>query len=123
MNWNDRFKTAGVTAVIGCGADPRPSNVLCRAAADRLDALDAVNLYGAAELVGPESPVLVPPYSVSTVLAEYARPSVQFLDGLMSSARPCRGRSGSTCPRPGACASSPGSSTCRAASTRRAPSA
>lgn len=81
LEWRDRFAEAGVTAVIGAGADPGMSNVICRAVADELDEIDAINLYWAAELVGEENPVLVPPYSVSTVLAEYAHPSTQFLDG------------------------------------------
>jgi saccharopine dehydrogenase-like NADP-dependent oxidoreductase len=67
--------------LIGAGADPGMSNVICRAVADELDTIDRINLYWAAELVGPENPVLVPPYSISTVLAEYARPSTQFLNG------------------------------------------
>lgn len=77
----DRFVAAGVTAVIGVGGDPGMSNVLCRAVADDLEEIDRINLYWAAELVGPENPVLMPPYSVSTVLAEYAHPSTQFFDG------------------------------------------
>ncbi|MCB1502963.1 MAG: saccharopine dehydrogenase NADP-binding domain-containing protein [Bauldia sp.] len=78
---HERFRSAGVAAVIGTGADPGMSNVICRAVADQLDTIERINLYWAAELVGPENPVLVPPYSISTVLAEYARPSIQFLDG------------------------------------------
>lgn len=78
---HERFKLAGVTAVLGAGADPGMSNVICRAVADELDEIDKINLYWAAELVGDENPVLVPPYSVSTVLAEYAHPSTQFYDG------------------------------------------
>jgi lysine 6-dehydrogenase len=76
-----KFREAGVCAVIGNGADPGMSNVLCRHVADQLDTIDKLNLYWAAELVGLENPVLVPPYSVSTVIAEYALPSTQFLDG------------------------------------------
>lgn len=76
-----RFRDAGVCAVIGVGADPGMSNVLCRLAADQLDTIDRLNLYWAAELVGPENPILVPPYSISTVLAEYALPSTQFFEG------------------------------------------
>lgn len=78
---HERFKAAGVTAVTGVGADPGMSNVICRAVADELDEIEKINLYWAAEFVGPENPVLVPPYSVSTVLAEYAHPSTQFLGG------------------------------------------
>jgi saccharopine dehydrogenase-like NADP-dependent oxidoreductase len=76
-----RWKNAGVTAVIGLGSDPGLSNIICRAVADRLDRVDRINLYWAATKIGPESPLLVPPYSLSTVLAEYANSSKQFLDG------------------------------------------
>lgn len=76
-----RWKEAGVTSVIGLGSDPGLSNILCRAVADQFDRIDRINLYWAATKVGPESPVLVPPYSLSTILAEYANPSQQFLDG------------------------------------------
>lgn len=78
---HENWKKAGVTAVIGLGSDPGLSNIICRAVADRLDRIDRINLYWAATKVGPESAVLVPPYSISTVLAEYANPSQQFLDG------------------------------------------
>ena len=88
---HERFKAAGVTAVTGVGADPGMSNVICRAVADELDEIDRINLYWAAELVGDENPVLVPPYSVSTVLAEYAHPSTQFLDGRHVTCEPMGG--------------------------------
>ena len=88
---NARFRDAGVCAVIGAGSDPGMSNVICRAVADELDTIDRINLYWAAELVGPENPVLVPPYSISTVLAEYARPSTQFLDGRHQECAPMTG--------------------------------
>lgn len=78
---HDVWKKAGVTAIVGLGADPGMSNIICRAVADRLDRIEKINLYWAATKVGLDSPVLVPPYSVSTVLAEYANPSQQFLDG------------------------------------------
>lgn len=88
----ERFRDSGVTAVLGVGADPGLSNVICRAVADKLDTIDSIHLYWAAELVGPENPVLVPPYSVSTVLAEYAHPSTQFLDGAHVECPPLSGR-------------------------------
>jgi saccharopine dehydrogenase-like NADP-dependent oxidoreductase len=88
---HERFKAAGVAAVTGVGADPGMSNVICRAVADELDEIDRINLYWAAELIGPENPVMVPPYSVSTVLAEYAHPSTQFLDGRHVTCEPMTG--------------------------------
>lgn len=78
---HERWEQAGVTAVVGLGSDPGLSNIICRAVADRLDRVEKINLYWAATKIGPHSPVLVPPYSVSTILAEYANPSQQFLDG------------------------------------------
>ena len=81
MAWHQRFAEAGVVAVLGVGSDPGLSNVICRAVADELDEIDKINLYWAAEYTGPESPVLRPPYAVSTVLAEYAQPCIQFLNG------------------------------------------
>lgn len=86
-----RWAKAGVTAVIGLGADPGTSNVICRAVADRLEHIDRIRLYWAATKIGPESPVLVPPYSLATVLAEYANPSQQFIDGRLQTVPPQSG--------------------------------
>jgi saccharopine dehydrogenase-like NADP-dependent oxidoreductase len=86
-----RWQEAGVTAVLGLGSDPGLSNVICRAVADRLDRIERINLYWAATRIGPENPVLVPPYSLSTVLAEYANPSQQFLDGKLREVPPQSG--------------------------------
>ena len=79
-----KWKAAGVTAVIGLGSDPGLSNIICRAVADRLEHIDRINLYWAATKIGPESPVLIPPYSLSTVLAEYAKPKFTAKDRLGS---------------------------------------
>ncbi|RST85742.1 hypothetical protein EJC49_14490 [Aquibium carbonis] len=100
MAEHERFQAAGVTAVIGAGADPGMSNVICRAVADELDEIDSIKLYWAAELVGEENPVLVPPYSVSTVLAEYAHESTQFYDGRHVTCPPMSGREFLDLPEP-----------------------
>lgn len=97
---HERFKAAGVTAVLGAGSDPGMSNVICRAVADELDEIDRINLYWAAELAGEENPVLVPPYSVSTVLAEYAHPSTQFYGGRHVECPPMSGREFLELPEP-----------------------
>jgi len=97
---HERFKAAGVTAVVGVGADPGMSNVICRAVADELDTIEKINLYWAAELTGDENPILMPPYSVSTVLAEYAHPSTQFFDGKHVECAPMTGREVIDLPEP-----------------------
>jgi saccharopine dehydrogenase-like NADP-dependent oxidoreductase len=86
-----RFVEAGVTAVIGLGADPGMSNVLCRAVADRLDSVESIHLYWTGTRVGGVSPALSPSYSLSTILAEYANPSQQFLDGELREVPPREG--------------------------------
>jgi saccharopine dehydrogenase-like NADP-dependent oxidoreductase len=89
---HERWERKGATAVLGLGADPGMSNLLCKAVAERLDSIDKINLYWAATALGPESPVLVPPYSETTVLAEYANTSQQFLEGSLQSVPPQSGK-------------------------------
>jgi saccharopine dehydrogenase-like NADP-dependent oxidoreductase len=83
---------AGVTAVLGLGADPGISNMVCKAVAERLDGIDRINLFWVAKNFGPPSPVLVPPYSLATLLAEYANPSQQFLEGALRQVPPRSGQ-------------------------------
>lgn len=97
---HDAWRKAGVAAVIGLGADPGISNVLCKAVAERLDRIERIGLYWAATVVGPENPVLVPPYNVATVLGEYANPSTQFLDGALREVPPQSGRETLVLPEP-----------------------
>jgi len=94
------WQQAGVAAVLGLGADPGISNMLCKAVAERLDRIDRINLYWAAENLAPESPVLVPPYSLRTVLAEYANPSQQFLEGKLTQMPPQSGQETLLLPEP-----------------------
>ncbi|GAB0120112.1 saccharopine dehydrogenase family protein [Acidisoma sp. 7E03] len=91
---------AGITAVLGLGADPGISNMVCRAVAERLDRIERINLYWVAKNFGVPSPVLVPPYSLPTLLAEYANPSLQFLDGALREVPPRSGQEVLRLPEP-----------------------
>ena len=97
---HEKWRAAGAMAVLGLGADPGMSNVICRAVADRLERIDKINLYWAAELAGPENPVLVPPYNIETVLGEYANPSQQFLGGALVEVAPQTGQETLQLPAP-----------------------
>ncbi len=94
------WRAAGVTAILGLGADPGISNMLCKAVAEQFDTLDSINLYWAAKNLARESPVLVPPYSLATVIAEYANPSMQFLDGALRQVPPQSGQEVLLLPEP-----------------------
>ncbi|MCV9941279.1 saccharopine dehydrogenase NADP-binding domain-containing protein [Boseaceae bacterium BT-24-1] len=96
----DEWRARGATAILGLGADPGISNVICRAVADRLDRIDSINLFWAAKLIGDENPVLSPPYALSTILGEYANPSQQFLDGALREIPPQSGRETLELPAP-----------------------
>ena len=97
---HEAWVRAGVPAVLGLGADPGISNLTCRAVADRLDTIESIRLYWAAATVGEENPVLVPPYSIATVLGEYAYPSRQFVDGELREVPPQSGRETMDLPPP-----------------------
>jgi saccharopine dehydrogenase-like NADP-dependent oxidoreductase len=97
---HQRWMAAGVPAVLGLGADPGISNLACKTVAERLDTIDRINLYWAATTIGSEVPVLVPPYSIATVLAEFAHPSKQFLDGKLVEVPPQSGREVLDLPEP-----------------------
>lgn len=97
---HEAWRAAGVTAVLGLGADPGISNIICKAVAERLDRIDSINLYWAAAKVGQDSPVLVPPYNVATLLAEFGNSSMQFLDGALREVPPESGRETLILPEP-----------------------
>jgi saccharopine dehydrogenase-like NADP-dependent oxidoreductase len=96
----DEWRARGATAILGLGADPGISNIICRAVADRLDRIDRINLYWACKLIGAENPALAPPYALSTILGEYANPSQQFLDGALREMPPQTGHETLELPEP-----------------------
>ncbi|MCI0636082.1 MAG: saccharopine dehydrogenase NADP-binding domain-containing protein [Actinobacteria bacterium] len=80
---DERFRDAGLSAVMGIGSAPGITNVLARLGADRLDegsvrSIDLVN--GSVDLSegGGEFGV---PYSAETILDEFTLPAVVFEDG------------------------------------------
>jgi lysine 6-dehydrogenase len=78
LELDDRFREAGVPAILGIGCCPGTSNVLARLAADRLDEVHTVDIFdGAAE---PGSGFGVP-YSAETILDEFTIPAMVFEGG------------------------------------------
>jgi saccharopine dehydrogenase-like NADP-dependent oxidoreductase len=73
-----RFREAGVPAVLGVGCCPGISNVLARAAADRLDQVRSIDILDGA---GEDGDTFGVPYSMDTILDEFASPAMVFEDG------------------------------------------
>jgi len=89
---HETWAKKGVPAILALGSDPGMSNLLCKAVAEKLDEVDKINLYWAAKLIGPESPVFVPPYNILTILGEYGYNSKQFIDGKLVDMPPQSGK-------------------------------
>jgi len=80
---DERFREAGLTAVMGIGSAPGITNVLARLGVDRLDAgsvrsIDMVD--GAVDLAAGGGGFGVP-YSADTILDEFTLPAMVFEDG------------------------------------------
>ncbi len=97
---HDKWANAGLVAVLGLGADPGMSNMTCKAVAEELETIESINLYWAATIKGEQNPVLIPPYSIKTVMGEYTNNSTQFLDGKLTEMPPMSGVQKMVLPEP-----------------------
>lgn len=78
LELDGRFREAGVPAVLGIGMAPGITNILARLGADRLDEVDAVDLYNGSIERGGGFGV---PYSAETILDEFTMPAMVYEDG------------------------------------------
>lgn len=81
LELDDRFRTAGIAAVIGIGSAPGLTNVLAGLGADRLDRAISIDLVDGA--IGEDGGGFGVPYSVETILDEFTMPAMVFEDGQM----------------------------------------
>jgi lysine 6-dehydrogenase len=78
LELDTRFREAGLAAIVGMGCCPGLSNVLARLGADRLDAVESIDLVdGAIE----EDGGFGVPYSADTIIDEFTAPAMVFEDG------------------------------------------
>ena len=97
---HEKFVDEGVAAILGLGSAPGTTNVLAKYAADQLDIVEKVSLYDAVKFLGQESPIFIPPYSITTLLEEYSMGSVQYIDGEFKTLPACSGKQFVTFPEP-----------------------
>jgi saccharopine dehydrogenase-like NADP-dependent oxidoreductase len=78
LELDDRFREAGLPAIAGIGCCPGLSNLLARLAADRLDAVESIDIVDGAR---EEDESFGVPYSADTILDEFSAPAMVFEDG------------------------------------------
>jgi saccharopine dehydrogenase-like NADP-dependent oxidoreductase len=89
LELDDRFRAAGLAAVVGIGCCPGISNLLAAAAAARMDRVETIEIVdGAIEDVS-EFGV---PYSAETILDEFTLPAMVFEDGALREVPAASGR-------------------------------
>jgi saccharopine dehydrogenase (NAD+, L-lysine-forming) len=92
MELNDAAQRAGVTAVLGGGASPGITNVMCAASANELDSVEEIRIrVGAKQESHVETDKLVFPFAIATILDEYSKTPVMYLDGHFQEVKPLSG--------------------------------
>jgi saccharopine dehydrogenase (NAD+, L-lysine-forming) len=78
---HDRFREAGISAVMGIGSAPGLTNVLARRGADRLSSVRSIDMVDGAIDLAAGGGAFGVPYSIDTVLDEFTEPAMVFEDG------------------------------------------
>ncbi|HEY6406031.1 MAG TPA: saccharopine dehydrogenase NADP-binding domain-containing protein [Ktedonobacteraceae bacterium] len=81
MDMSPQVEAAGITAILGMGGTPGITNLLARAAVDKLDQVDSIKVQLGCSDDTPSTAPLVAPYSIRTILDEFTRPPQVFQDG------------------------------------------
>ncbi len=80
LSLDSEAKTRGISMVVGGGESPGITNVMCALVAEGLESVDSVKVYAGSKETSSNTG-LVFPFSVSTVIDEYTRKPVEFLNG------------------------------------------
>lgn len=78
-----QFRRAGLRAVLGCGSTPGITNMMVSRMAPSFETIDTVAIYDASHDPSLSEEAFLPPFSIRTMLEEYAAPAPVLLDGRM----------------------------------------
>lgn len=92
MALHDEAEAAGITAILGMGGTPGITNLLARAAVDKLDRVESVKVQLGCGDETPSTAPLVAPYSIRTILDEFTKPPQVFQDGAWYPQQPLTGQ-------------------------------
>ena len=92
MDMSPEAEAAGITAILGMGGTPGITNILARAAVDKLDRVDSIKVQLGCSDDTPSTAPLVAPYSIRTILDEFTRPPQVFQNGTWYPQQPLTGQ-------------------------------
>src|SRR6266852_496764 len=81
MNMSAEAEAAGITAILGIGGTPGITNMLARAAVEKLDRVESIKVQLGCSDNTPSTAPLVAPYSIRTILDEFTKEPQVFQDG------------------------------------------
>ena len=91
LEWDGRFRAAGLLAIPGMGQVPGASNILVRAATDDLERVERVVLRDGWIDLTPDAPEVYFPWSPATFLDEMEQPAMVLEEGELRSVPPLSG--------------------------------
>jgi saccharopine dehydrogenase-like NADP-dependent oxidoreductase len=101
LELDDAFRGAGLTAILGLGSAPGKTNLLARAAVERLGAPPfALEIWAASRDPAAAGHPFPAPYSVQTLLDELRLPPVVVADGELRETEPLSGMAECVFPEP-----------------------
>jgi saccharopine dehydrogenase-like NADP-dependent oxidoreductase len=100
MDLHAEVEAAGITAILGMGGTPGVTNLLARAAVDKLDRVDSIKVQLGCSDTTPSSVPLVAPYSIRTILDEFTKQPQVFQDGEWYPQQPLSGQEEMVFPLP-----------------------
>jgi len=92
MALHAEVEAAGITAIMGMGGTPGITNILARAAADKLDRVESMKVELGCSDSTPSKAALVAPYSIRTILDEFTKQPQVFKDGEWYPQQPLSGQ-------------------------------
>ena len=100
MDMRAEVEAAGITAIVGIGGTPGITNLLARAAVDKLDRVESIKVQLGCSDTTPSTAPLVAPYSIRTILDEFTKQPQVFQDGVWYPQQPLSGQEEMVFPLP-----------------------
>jgi len=100
MELNERFKKAGLTAILGIGECPGITNIMARHAVDRLDSVESILVRDTWVDFTEGGPPFVVTWSLSTLFDEMTMPAMIFENGQYKEVPPLSDKETMTFPDP-----------------------